>query len=280
MALDAGGSGGGSYSPPRRQKVAPQTVMRARTAPVIARQVTMRPKPAPAPYSPPPRPPVSSNNSGQYSGGGGRPVDPPAARQGPINRPGRQQAIERRNNSGGGGNNRRSSPGPGPGNNQPQPQQPGPGSNQPQQPQEPQKPNIPGIDEFLMGDETYQSQLSALQKELEDYILANKNQQGDLAENFSLAQSRMGDERLKALESMGNDFAARGLLNSSEFMNAIGDYNTSYQTKLGDLTRDRDSSLEDLLESLGLYRRTNESEIQNARAEAIRRRAEQYGIGG
>lgn len=243
MALDAGASGGTSGA---RQKVARQTTIRARPAPRqnIERQTTMTPKP-----------PVRSNSTGNYSGGGGGspsrmsvPQAPPPMRQGRIqgvgNGGGRRGAVERR----------ASKPDP--------------------------RPKAPGLKKYLAGDETYQSQLSSLQKELEDYILANEDQRGDLTEDFGLSQERMAEERTKALDSMKNDFAARGLLESSEFMDAIGDYDTSYQTKLGDLSRDRDRGLEDLLESLGMYRRTNKNELQNARAEAIRRRAEQFGLGG
>ena len=260
MGLDAGGVSGGGSSSPYAQNTSGMKV---------ARQTTLRPKARSAPspavsnYTPP-APPVVSNSSGQYVSGGGAPSAPSGGGQGPIQGPGsgpsradviaqreaaRQERIQARQQA------RR------------------------EHRQDVRKDYYDKAKQFrsyLGSDETLQSQMSTFKKELEDYILSNKDQRGDVREDFSLAQQRMGDERTRALEQLQEDFAARGLLNSGLFADAVGEYDTDYQTKLGDLARDRDRNLETLLEQLGMYRNTNRNERQNAKAAAIERRAAQF----
>ena len=213
-------------------KVAPQTTIKARPAPMQA--------------------PPSTSSSGQYSGGhtyssgGGAPSSVPSGtKSGSISGVGQQ---------GGGG-----------------PDGSAIARRQAQYTQKQER------KQFIPNDETYQSSISSLQQQLEDFILSNKDQRGDVRENFRVTEQRMGDERTRALEGMESDFGARGLLNSSEYMDSVGKYDKDYQTKFGDLTRDRDRNIEDLLESLGMYRRANKGERQNARSEAVRRRTQQFG---
>lgn len=223
-------------------KIAPQTTIKARPAP--AQRVSS------APATPPP----STTSSGQYSGGhsyssgGGAPQSVPSGTQsGSIGGVGQQP-----------------------------PRGPNPAVARRQERQE-KRQQRREFKQFIPNDETYQSSISSLRQQLEDFILSNKDQRGDVRENFRLTQDRMGSERERALKDMESDFGARGMLNSSEYLDSLGKYNTDYQTKFGDLIRDRDSNIEDLLESLGMYRRANQGERQNARAEAIRRRTQQFG---
>lgn len=243
MASD---SKGGSYSAPP-QKVARQTVFR----------------PAPKTFASPSAPP-STTSSGQYSGGhsrgGGAPVAPASNNsQGPINGPGG-------GGGGGGGNSQAAAR-----------RQAIQERRAAQKEKKAERTKAKEYRNYLAGDETYQGQLSTLQKELEDFILSNKSQRGDVREDFTLTSSRIGDERTRALEQMKEDFAARGMLQSSEFADSMGEYDKQYQQRTGDLTRDRDRQLEALLESLGMYRTSNRNERANARAEAIRRRTEAFG---
>lgn len=133
------------------------------------------------------------------------------------------------------------------------------------------------LQQYLAGDSVYQDQISSLMKELQDYKLSNQDQRHRLGEDFGLATSRMGDERTHAIDQMKNDYAARGLLNSSDFLDALGQYNTQYDQRLGDLSTDRQRNLHDLFESLGMYKTQNQNERQSARQEAIRRRTQALG---
>lgn len=223
----------------------------------VAPQTTIKARPAPSPRvsSPPP----STTSSGQYSGGhtyssgGGAPQSVPSGTQ--------SGSIGGVGQGGGGG-------GPNPAVAR---------RREARQDRREKRQERKEFRQFIPNDETYQSSISSLRQQLEDFILSNKDQRGDVRENFRLTNQRMGEERTRALEDMESDFGARGMLNSSEYLDSVGKYNNEFQTKFGDLTRDRDSNIEDLLESLGMYRRANQGERQNARAEAIRRRTQQFG---
>lgn len=247
----AGGSGGGHglYSPPKRQKVDPGFTLRPKAAPRPSHHTA-------APVYSPPVQSFSSNHGGQYSGGGGggltpglggggRPHNPPPThKQGHVNRPGH-----------GGGNN-----GNGGKNNAPA------------------KSAVPNLQKYLAGDSAYQDQLSQLMKQLEDFKTQNTGQQADVGEDFQTALNKMNLKRSQDLESLQNDFASRGLLNSGLYTNAVGDYNNDYQQNLGDLNTDKQRSLDQLLQGLQQYQQENTTARSNAKQEAIRRRAQQFGL--
>jgi hypothetical protein len=133
------------------------------------------------------------------------------------------------------------------------------------------------FENFLSTDSTYVGQEAALNKELQDYITSNEDQRRRATEDYNTATSRMGQERTSALERMKNDYAARGLLNSSEFTGAQGEYDRTYNQQLGDLTNSNNRTISDILESLGLFKSSNANTLAEAKAEAIRRRTEQFG---
>ncbi len=285
----AGGSGRVNTKPkPAPQKIAPQTTIRAARPPVK--------------YSaPPPPPPVVSNNSGQYNApaqaprpnpGPIRPAgnNPPARQQnanangpgGPANKGPDRAAIRRRQQK-----NEPAKPagyqaekGKGGGNPTSKklkaaatrPHTPAPVAPGPIQP--------PGLDEFLAGDVDYQSGMSGLQRALQQYRLQNESAQGNVKSTYQTAINRMGEERTKALQSMKDDFASRGLLDSGMYAQANSDYDTSYNQQLADLGTDQQSSLQALLDELSGEESNNTSALEALRLEAIRRRAEQYGIQG
>lgn len=227
--------------------VAPQTTIKAKPRPRPAPRYS-----APAPsYSPP-----SVSSSGQYSGGGAPRPMPSGNQQGPVGQVGngptraerqaahRQQVIAQRKER--------------------------------QQQMQDYRQKKQKYQNFLAGDNVYQDQLSSLQKELQDYIVGNKGSRQRVQQDFATAQDRLGTEKTRALEQMQNDFASRGLLNSSEYLDSVGKYNTDFTQRLGDLSTDEQRNIQDLLDSLGAYKRSNTNERQNARAEAIRRRAEAF----
>lgn len=270
---------------------APQSVVKSGPA-VKKKPGYSSPNPAPAPYNPPP--PVSTNSSGQYSGGGGRPVSAPAPMQGAIMGQGRP-ANQAPNSRGGGGaaaaSNAKAA------NNveqkkaalieqrkakqNKQHQEEVKSYNTAQQAYlEAQKANAGKANQFnnyVNSDSTYQEQTGMLDKELQDYMVSHEDQKRRVTEDYGKAQERMGQERTTAIERMKNDFAARGLLNSSEFSGALGEYDKSYNQQIGDLGSSNSRSLSDLLEQLGIYQTSNQNAKQAAMQDAIRRRTETFG---
>lgn len=194
--------------------------------------------PAPTYYAPP----VSSSSSGQYSsnsGGGGTPRNNPSFQQS-------QGPIHK--------------PGRSPG------------------PSQAVANLAPSTGKFLHNDSQYQSDISALQAEIENFVRSNQQEGGQVRGDFRTAMNRMGTERTRSLGEIQADFAARGLLNSTEYLNANEKYNNDYQNKTFDLQHDRGSNISRLKEERRNYRTSNIGERVNARQEAIRRRAEQYGL--
>lgn len=185
---------------------------------------------------------ISPSSSGQYtSRGGGAPNPVPQRTAGTVQRTGRNKPAPK-----------------------PKPK--------------PKKPAIPNINKFLAGDTTYQGQLSDLQKQLEQFKTSNTSQRGIVSQDFATALKKLQDQRTTDLSDLQNDFAARGLLNSGLYTDALGKYNTDFQGQVGELNTSQQRSLSDLISSLAGYQTENSSSAAAARADAIRRRAQQYGI--
>jgi len=258
------GSGGGSGSSPRPkpQRIAPQTtIQRAPQRFVSAPQTTIRKAPArvsrpqPVHHSPAPqpvrqsapapaRPAFKPNSSGQLSGNNQRnnkPQSAPQTKQGKIQ---------------------------------------GAGSKTPQTKPAAPKPAVPGIDKYLSSDTTYQSGLSELMKNLQQFQTGNAQSQNDVKSAFQTALERMGQEREQSLKSLQEDFASRGLLNSGLYADANSDYDTQYQQRLGDLTKDEQGQLSSLSTDATNFQGLNQSQQAALKAAAIQRRAEKYGIKG
>lgn len=137
---------------------------------------------------------------------------------------------------------------------------------------------LSAIQKYLAGDETYQYQLNQLVKQLQDFNTQNYAQRANVNEDFNNALGKMNNQKGLDMKSMMNDYAARGMLNSGLYLGSVGDYNKNYQQNVNDLSTDQQRSLDDLINALQQYHQENSASRHNARLEAIRRRAQQYGI--
>lgn len=139
-------------------------------------------------------------------------------------------------------------------------------------------PAVPSVDKYLASDATYNQSLSELMKTLQQYKTNNQSSQGDVKEAFQTAMERMGQERQKSLQGLQDDFASRGLLTSGLFADATSQYNNEYEQRVGDLTKDQQNQLESLNTDYSNFSGTTNSKKADLRLDAIRRRAEKYGI--
>jgi hypothetical protein len=270
MALLSGDSGGSSGARKRRppMRVAPKTTMVAKPAPQrIAPQTTIQARPASRP--------VSTTSSGSYRSSTSS-APRPAPRPQPVRSNPPRPRPQGNNNNGGGGKPKA-------------PNKEAPGKIKPQGKQGPSGvaqekgkgiPKAPGLEQFLGSDATYQQTLSELMRTLEQYQLQNNTSQSSVREAFETALSRMGTERESALKNLEADFAARGLLNSGLYGDAVSQYNTQYGDRITDLTGDRDSNLSNLGTEFQNFQSNIDTQKADARLDAIRRRAEQYGLTG
>jgi hypothetical protein len=137
---------------------------------------------------------------------------------------------------------------------------------------------VPNIHKYLAGDTTFQDQRSQLMRQLEQFRTSNASQRAMVGQDFTTAADKMARQKELDHRNMTGDYAARGLLNSGLFVKSVGDYDTDYQSNYNDLTTGNQRSISELLEALSNYQTESSSSLAAAKQDAIRRRAQKYGI--
>lgn len=137
---------------------------------------------------------------------------------------------------------------------------------------------IPDIGAFLGSDTAYQDQLRQFAQALSDMNADVTRRRGSIGAQFETSKKGMADQRVKDLANIEADYGSRGLLRSGLYAKAQGDYETEYNNRLQDLTRQNTDSLSQLDQELNQYQSQQNLQQQAAREAAIRRRAEQYGV--
>lgn len=156
----------------------------------------------------------------------------------------------------------------------------------------PPAPAPPSIEDYLKGDSAYQTQLSALQGALARYLSDDTKQRGDYQVDYGRSLKDLGyDEGTKqwnwndTLTASGrgyqnqlNDFAARGMLQSQGYADAYSELVRMLNDQYNGVSTARTNFLSDMDRQKANYNAENTSSQQAARAEAIARRAAQYGL--
>lgn len=137
---------------------------------------------------------------------------------------------------------------------------------------------IPSIGNFLTRDTGYQQQLRQFAKAMHDFGADVTRRRGSLTSEYGLSQKAMGDQKLKDLDSLEEDYGSRGLLRSGLYAGAVGDYNTEYGQRMSDLQRRQNEALNQLSQEQSQFGSQSNLQKQSAREAAIRRRAEQFGM--
>lgn len=155
----------------------------------------------------------------------------------------------------------------------------------------------PSEEDYLAGDATYQATISALKKQLEsfttdigtqrsnrklDYDKAIKDlgyiapgEGGEASWNFEDPLTASG----RSYQNQLNDFAARGGLRSSGYADALNNLTRSLMDQYTGIDQSNTQFNSDLDRQLTKAKDENTAASQAARAEAIMRRAAQYGFG-
>lgn len=150
----------------------------------------------------------------------------------------------------------------------------------------------PTEEDYLAGDSGYQTQLSALQSALQRYIADSDFQRKNYETDYNKSLRDLGyDEGKKAwnwtdqLTASGrgyqnqlNDFGARGMLQSSGYADAFNELQRMLNQQYDSLSGAKTNYMTDLDNQLANYKGENTSSQQAARAEALQRRAAQYGV--
>jgi hypothetical protein len=133
-------------------------------------------------------------------------------------------------------------------------------------------------DKYLAGDTTYQQQLSEYNKQKAEYNSNYSRQSGVVNRDYASSTRSLNRQGAQDRLDQQNDFAGRGILHSGVFAKALGDYNTEFNDRMKSLTTGRTDQLGDLGAQKKSFLDQIALEINNAKQDALRRRAAQLGI--
>lgn len=148
-------------------------------------------------------------------------------------------------------------------------------------------------EDYLAGESGYQAQLAALMRALSDYTADDTAQRTRYTTDYSEATKNLGWrdpdgdgaqpgnwdlEDLNTASGRGyqnqvNDFASRGMLQSSLYSEANDNFMRSMNEQLGSMNKAKTDFLSDRDRQLNSFKGENTLSQQQARAEAIARRA-------
>lgn len=131
---------------------------------------------------------------------------------------------------------------------------------------------------YLAGDTTYQQQLADYNKSKADYESNYKRQTGIVGRDYAESTRSLNRQGVQDRLDQQNDFAGRGILHSGVFAKALGDYNTDFNAKMAQLTNGRTDQLGDLGSQRKSFLSQLQIEMNNAKQDALRRRAANLGI--
>lgn len=158
--------------------------------------------------------------------------------------------------------------------------------------QEPPVVAPPSEEDYLAGDSAYQTQFAALKAALERYKADQQLERSKYETDYGTSLRDLGyDEGNKAwnwtdqltaagraYQSQLNDFASRGMLQSQGYADANSDLQRLMNDQYGQMSTNKNNFMTGLERALANYQGENTSSQQAARAEAIARRAAQYGL--
>lgn len=131
---------------------------------------------------------------------------------------------------------------------------------------------------YLAGDTTYQQQLADFNRSKAEYNSNYTRQSGIVNRDYAESQRALNRQGAQDRLDQQNDFAGRGILHSGVFATALGNYNTDFNARVKSLTTGKTDQLGDLSAQQKSFLAQLATESNNARQDAIRRRAAQLGI--
>ena len=142
------------------------------------------------------------------------------------------------------------------------------------------KPAIPSMQAYLGSDSVYQDYLRGSKRTLADYLSELGRRRGEAGTQFNDTKASMERDRLQQLDDLKNEYASRGLINSSLYGEEQGKFQQQYMSQLEALQKQQTGLLADLLSQQTNFTREQELSNERARQEALARRVAKYNIGG
>ena len=134
------------------------------------------------------------------------------------------------------------------------------------------------LQKWLAGDTTYQDQLSEFNKSKSDYNTTYNTQVQQADRDYAETQRELNLQGQKDRMAQQNDFAGRGILHSGVFAQALSDYNNDFNTKSNNLLTGKTDKLGDLSTQRNSFLQELQLQLNAAKQDAIRRRAESLGL--
>lgn len=139
-------------------------------------------------------------------------------------------------------------------------------------------PAVPSVNKWLANDTQYQATTNALAKALKDYKTRMNQQLGQYDTEYNQNVSTLGTSRQAALTDTENDYAGRGILRSGVYANTTSNLMSDYNARQNRLDTGRANFRADMTSAEQDFKSEQNLANQNARQNAINRRAARYGI--
>lgn len=124
-------------------------------------------------------------------------------------------------------------------------------------------------------DSDYNSQISAIQRALDLYKSNMGVQRTRAGSQYADSSRDMNQQKTRDLSDMENDFASRGIVTSGVYGTSVGDYNQEWGQQKEGLSKQYKDALSDITNNYTSYLNDIQTQKEQARLDAIRRRAQQ-----
>lgn len=140
-------------------------------------------------------------------------------------------------------------------------------------------PKPPSLADYLGTDSVYQQSVRGGKRSLADFLSELGRRRGEAGTQFTQTKSGMERDRVQQLEDLRNEFASRGLIQSGLYGEEQGKFQQTFMQQMQALEQQQAALLADIMSQETNYKRENELAMEQARQEAIARRASKYKIG-
>lgn len=139
-------------------------------------------------------------------------------------------------------------------------------------------PVIPKFDQnYLSGDTAYSSQKSAYQKALADFAAQQGADRTNYGNEYNASVTQMQKDQSQGALDLKDDYAARGLLTSGVYSDALNDFNADYTNKFNELARAKAAYEGDLTNANTNFKTQQQLLLDKAKQDALNRYNDKYG---
>lgn len=140
-------------------------------------------------------------------------------------------------------------------------------------------PVVPKFDQaYLAGDTAYSSQKSAYDKALADFAARSQGKLTDYNTEYTTKLADMQKAQDQGALDLKDDYAARGLLSSGVYGDALNDFNNSYTSQRNELARAKQQYETDMTNQKTDFTTDQNILLQKAKQDALNRYNDKYKV--